>query len=115
MGKGRGASGRPLVAVCGGKDCCKRPEYGDVLDALGAQCDVLETGCLGPCKGPVVGFGLDSDKPVVLTRVRKRKHRRDLLAAVLEGKALTERLLDRALGGRKRRSAVEKANRARGK
>lgn len=51
----------------------------------------------------------DSAEPTVLKSLRKGKHRRDLLAVLLEGRAISERLLRRVVTGSKRRSALHKA------
>jgi hypothetical protein len=104
-----GSAARPSVALCCGKDCVKDTGFAELRDALTRDCDVRETRCLGICKGPMAIIGPGAKKPRVLKRLRKRKQRRDLLAVLLDGAPLSNRLKRRLASGKKRRSALRKA------
>ena len=112
MTKPSGSEARPTVALCCGKDCVKDEGFAELREALRRGCTVRETRCLGVCKGPMVILEPDSKKPRVLKRLRKGKHRRDLLALLFEGEGMSARLQRRLAKGKKRRSALRKAKRA---
>lgn len=99
------------VAICGGKDCCKRPECAELQAALGAACEVRVVACLGICKGPVAVVQVASSEPIVLRKLRKPKLLRDLMKLLIHGEPMSKRLRGRRVRGRKRRSAIAKASR----
>lgn len=101
----------PRVAICAGKSCRKNTGFTELTTALSESCDLVNVRCLGECKGPMVVVRLGAAEPVVLTRVRRSKQRRDLLAFLSGVGLLSERLERRRLVGRKREKAIEKARR----
>lgn len=100
------APDRPLVALCSGKDCRKRPEHAEVRHALAEQCTLLEVKCLGVCKGPVVVLRPTSKTPLVLSKVRSKKQRRQLLRVAPGGIAPPPELARRRVGKSKRKQAL---------
>lgn len=93
------------MALCGGKDCRRRDEFGDLRDALRAVAAVATVRCLDVCDGPVVVVGPRSPEPAVFEKLRSPKERRDLTAHVT-GAAPTDRLERRRVTGKARRTAL---------
>lgn len=73
---------QPVVALCAGKDCRKRCEFAKMRDVLEAQCEVLEVKCVGLCNGPVIAIDADANKPLVYSKLRTKRQRKLVLAAV---------------------------------
>lgn len=104
-------SPRPRVAVCAGKSCRRHEAYGDLLRDLGGVADVVTVRCLDVCDSPVVVVGPDTERPIVLRKVRKRKQRRDLIA-LARGEPITARLREREVRRKRRRKALDRLVRA---
>lgn len=102
---------RPPVVVCAGKDCRKRPEFGGLCDRLDAVATVEPVGCLGLCGSPVVVLDPHSPSPTVLDNVRKRKQHRDVVAVLVDGVDLSDRLRSRQVTGKQRASAIRRMRR----
>ena len=98
-------SARPGVAVCVGGHCRRHAGFAELRAELGAATDVIEVRCLELCDSPVVVVGPGTAKPVVLRKLRTRKQRRDLVA-VVGGAALTDRLQQRRVRGKRRRAVL---------
>ena len=103
---------RPSVAVCTGKDCRRRGEHGAVVTSLAEVADVVPVRCLGICAGPVVVVRPD-DGPVVLSKVRTSKQRRQLVRTVAHDRALKPTLAAREVTGMKRLKALRRLARTR--
>lgn len=102
----------PVVAICAGKDCRKRCEYARLRADLEPRCDIVEVACVGICSGPVVVANADSTDPLVLARLRSKKHRRDLLRLVDGGGRVSKELAKRTVGKNKRRATLKRVRRA---
>ncbi len=102
---------RPLVALCAGKDCRKRAEFPKMRAALAAQCDVVELSCVGICKGPVVVARPAGAAPIVLSKLRSKRHRRELLRMLVDGRQPGPELADRTVRGSKRTTTVRRMRR----
>lgn len=107
-------SERPGVAICAGGHCRRHDGFAELRDELGGVASVCEVRCLDLCDSPVVVVGPGDAKPVVLRKVRTRKQRRDLVAAV-GGAPLTGRLKQRRVRGKRRRKALAELARQRRK
>lgn len=102
----------PVVAVCAGKDCRKRCEYTRIRADLEPRCDLIELTCVGICSGPVVVANADSAAPLVLAKLRSKKHRRDLLRLVDGGGRVSKELAKRRVGKSKRKATLKRVRRA---
>ncbi|MFP5321932.1 MAG: hypothetical protein ACLGIC_08805 [Acidimicrobiia bacterium] len=107
-----GPTERPVVAVCGGKDCARtrRDEHRALLEIL-ADVEVVPTACLDVCDGPVAVLDPTGEAPVVVERVRKGKHRRALVD-VLAGRPARKPFRSRVITGKAARTARKKAGKA---
>ncbi len=74
---------RPVVALCVGKDCAKRCEFAKMRTTLETECDVLDLKCVGLCDGPVVVIDPGARRPAVYSKLRSKRQRRLVLAAVM--------------------------------
>ena len=111
MGSSR--ADRPVVAVCIGKDCRQSDAHADVLSSLEEVGDVETVKCLGICSGPVVVVRPD-DAAVVLSKVRSRKQRRQLVEAVADEAPLKRTLAEQEVTGAKRVKALRRLAKGRG-
>lgn len=111
---GRGRAGdEPRVAVCAGKDCRTRVEFDSLCTDLGRVASIDRVRCLGLCDSPVVVLEPESDRPVVLEKVRSEKQRRDVVAVVADGAPLTARLKSRRPKRTQRDKALRRLRRGR--
>lgn len=62
------------IALCAGSDCAKdrRKDFRRLRAGLDG-CDVVMTKCMGVCHGPVAVLGAQTDRPVVIERIRSGK------------------------------------------
>lgn len=111
MPEDRDSQRAPSVGLCAGKSCRKSQGFSQLEAALSESCALRKTACLGVCKGPVVVIRQGDEEPEVLKRLRKKKHRRDLLELLSGAAEWTERLQRRRLSGRKRVKALAKVER----
>lgn len=102
---------RVEIGWCTGKDCRKCDGFAALQAELAADCAVVELPCLDYCKGPVAVADPRSAKPRVFGKLRK-KGVRELIAHVLHGEPLGERLLKRRLSGSHRTKARKRIARA---
>lgn len=104
---------RPVVVVCGGKDCARKraDEHRLLLDVLGDDVEVVPSSCLDICSGPVAVLDVAGDAPLVVEKVRKGKHRRAVVAH-LQGADGGKPLRSRRVGGKAARKARKKARRS---
>lgn len=102
----------PVVAICAGKDCRTRCEYPRVRADLEPRCQVVDVACVGICSGPVVVANATSDDPLVLAKLRSKKHRRDLLRLVDGSGSVSKDLAKRAVGKGKRKSTLKRVRKA---
>ena len=104
---------RPVVVVCGGKDCARKraEEHRLLLGVLGGDVEVVPTSCLDICSGPVAVLDATGDSPVVVEKVRKGKHRRAVVAH-LQGADGGKPLRSRQVRGKAARKAAKKARRS---
>ena len=100
----------PAIGVCVGKDCRKRDEHADLLDAID-DCEVLPVRCLGICSGPVVAVAPRSDDPVVYSKVRTKKQRKQLRRLVHDARPAGTALAGREVSGSKRSKALRRLSR----
>lgn len=108
MDAGPATPQRPLVAMCAGKDCRARKEFPAVRKELAACGDLLQVDCLGLCAGPVVVVAPAADQPVVISKVRSKQQRRDLVRLVADDGRLTKSLRNRRVDGSKRAKTVKR-------
>jgi predicted metal-binding protein len=102
--------GRPIVALCAGKDCRKRCEFAKVRDTLSKKCDVVDLTCVGICSGPVVVAHADSDEPRVFAKLRTKEHRKALLR-VVGGHEPDARLVKLEVKNAKKKATLRKVRR----
>lgn len=98
--------------MCSGKDCKKRCEFAKMYDALDEQCDVVELKCVGICSGPVVVANATSKAPIVLSKLRTKQQRQQLLQVVIDGGAPTKDLAKRVVTNGKRKATLRRLNQA---
>lgn len=99
------------VLVCGGPDCAKdRRDDRKALVAACAEAGVAmrSTKCLGLCHGPVAVVVRPAGKPIVVERIRRRRHRRALVA-VANGRRLDRDVLRVPRKAKRRRRALRRA------
>lgn len=96
----------PAVALCTGKDCRRRSEFRKVRDALAEHCTILELKCVGICSGPVVVAHPASDTPLVVSKLRSKKQRQQLLRVITEDSAPPAELAQRIVGKAKRTATL---------
>lgn len=92
---------RPVVAMCAGKDCAKRCEFGKMRDALERDCDVVDLTCLGLCNGPVVVLHAGRKQRVVLSKLRSKQQRKFVVAAAAGDSQAQRRLSKRRVTKKK--------------
>ncbi len=102
---------RPLVAMCEGKDCRKRCGFDKLHDELVKRCDVVDLGCVGICSGPVVVVRPTADEPLVFSKLRKKQHRRDLVAVAVSNSKPSRELRSHSVSGSKRKATLKKVRR----
>lgn len=97
------------IAICAGPDCAKdrRKDFRRLRDGLG-DCDVVTTKCMGVCHGPVAVLGADSERPVVVQRVRTAKQVKSLRRLARRGGDVPDRLRQ-VTKPKKRRKALARA------
>ena len=77
---------RPIVLVCRGKGCNKRPRRrAKLMNVLGQVADVQNVRCQKVCKGPVVGVTLEG-RLEWFHRIDGDKPRRALATLLVDGK-----------------------------
>ncbi len=103
---------RPLVAMCSGKDCRTRGEYGKVRAELDRHCELLDLKCIDICSGPVVVVAPTSDTPVVLSKLRSKQHRKHLLAMLSSDGTMSKDLRALTVGKKKREATLRRVRRA---
>jgi hypothetical protein len=103
-----GHAERPVVALCAGKDCRKRREYAKIRDVLGDRCTVVDVECLGICSGPVVVARPTSEAPLVLSKLRSKKLRKQLLRVVEDGRPTPPELARHGVSAGERRKAIRR-------
>jgi hypothetical protein len=105
------AKRRPLVAMCVGKDCRQRTGFAKMHDELVERCDVVDLKCVGICSGPVVVVHPTADQPLVFSKLRKKQHRRDLVAVAVSNSKPSSELRSRSVSGSKRQATLKKVRR----
>jgi hypothetical protein len=103
---------QPLVAMCAGKDCRTRCEYGKVRAELDRHCELIDLKCVDICAGPVVVVRPTSDSPVVLSKLRSKQHRKHLLGMLSSDGAISKDLRGLAVGKKKREATLRRVRRA---
>lgn len=99
------------MALCAGKDCRKRCEFAKVRTTLRRAHDVVELSCVGICDGPVVVVRPDQNKPVVLSKLRTKRDREQLMTLIASGKTPSGALKSRVVSKSKRASTIKKVRR----
>ena len=105
------ASGVTTVALCAGKDCRKRKEFGTLRNDLDGRCDVVELTCVGICSGPVVVVAPASKQPLVFAKLRTKQDRRAVVELALRGGKPAKRLRSRAVSKSTRTATVRRVRR----
>ena len=104
-------SDQPVVALCSGKDCRTRCEYRKVRAALDEHCTVIDLKCVGLCDGPVVVAHPTSDTPLVLSKLRTKRDRKQLVRLVAGDAELTGTLRGRVVSGGKQKKILRRVAR----
>ena len=81
-------------------------------DALDDRCAVIELECVGICAGPVVVAHPMSDAPLVLSKIRTKRERKQFVRLVEGEGELTDRLTRRLVGKRKHNETLRRLRRA---
>jgi hypothetical protein len=100
-----------VVALCAGKDCRKRGEYAKIRNALEDRCTVVDVTCVGVCSGPVVVANPMSQAPLVLSKLRSKKVRKQLVRVVESGRAAPAELARREVSKSKRKQVLRRVRR----
>ncbi|MEZ5226641.1 MAG: hypothetical protein R2710_08190 [Acidimicrobiales bacterium] len=95
-----------IVAVCDGKSCRNRSETTALMRSLDGSIPIVRLKCIGACAGPVVAIKPANGTPVVLTKVRSAKERRDVLRVVAGGSVSNR--LQRRLAGSKAQAKAQR-------
>ena len=103
----------PIVAMCVGSSCRKRPEHEELRSRLADTTHLRRISCVGVCSGPVVAVVPDNGAPIMIRKVRSPKARRDL-ARLVRGRKLSDRLRRRLVTGANAAKAVRRTARAAG-
>ena len=105
------SSDRPIVAMCAGKDCRKRCEFAAVHDELVEQCDIVDIRCVGICSGPVVVVHPTADQPLVFSKLRKKRQRRELVAVAVTDAEPSRELRAQSGSGSKHKATLKQVRR----
>ncbi|MFN3258607.1 MAG: hypothetical protein ACE37B_23230 [Ilumatobacter sp.] len=105
------ASGVTTVALCAGKDCRKRKEFGKLRSELDDQCTVVDLACVGICSGPVVVVNPASKQPLVFAKLRTKRDRRAVIELAVRGGKPTKPLRSRAVSRSTRTTTIRRVRR----